>query len=221
MKMRPYQLIGLCLLTASLNVRADHLSAKDYADKLFQKWTEPEAWVGFNAGARYEEYIKVPESLRSEVADRLFDKACSTEPKECVVIERLLIYVRTDKSVAISERFDAHLSKLARDPNWLIRKDVLKFLSELKRDKDHDLIRAALNDPNDKVREAALGATYGWPDNKAIIQKYIQDHESDPACKESVEGAKNTLNPPWLNDPAYKKSVEAAKRAPEQKAAGH
>jgi len=133
----------------------------------------------------------VPVSLQSEVLDRMLDKACfAASNKGFWVIIDVLKYMEGMQNVTVGQRFDEHLSALAKDPNWSIRREVLQFLDGLKRDKDQGLILAALSDQKDQVRGAAIDALRGRPNAEAIFQKYIKDHQSDPAYTTSVLYAK-------------------------------
>src|SRR5438105_4603416 len=83
---KAYLLIAYFLLAVWFAALASDISVQDYADALFQKWTAPETgWTvsdvaSVDLAARRQEYLELPESVRSEVMDRVFDKAASTSP---------------------------------------------------------------------------------------------------------------------------------------------
>jgi len=168
-------MMALCLLTTSPLLCAD-MSAKDYTDEFYKEFSQPPDDGTMSLIVRF--HHEVPASLQAEVLDQMLDRAISTTPQKAYfAIGVVCMYLRNHGSdLIVNGALEANLYALAKDSNWITRRDVLQVLSSLKRDKDHDLIVAALSDPKDEVRAAAMNALRDRPDAEATFQKFIQDH---------------------------------------------
>ncbi len=185
--------IGLCLVGMTAPLVADNLSAREYADKYFADFN---TWQGDGLVYMYGRFDHgVPASMQPDVLDRIFDRACSAQPKRnAIAIHQVLKYIEElHPEITLSQRFDTNLSALTKDQNYTTRRDTVEFMGRMNRG-DHTLIAAALNDPKEDVRGAAINAIRGQPDAEATFQKFIQDHQNDPDYHTSVMYAKNGLD---------------------------
>lgn len=196
MKNRILSIAALILLVNSTYLFANEASVKDYANKFYQEWSMPrgrtdDGAVFMLANFNYE----VPPSLQSEVINQMFNQACSATPqKNYKVIGYSLKYIESVRpDLVLTDNFKSNLYKLIKDPNWITRRDVLHFMGRFKKDEDRDLIIAALNDPQDEVRGAAISALRDRLGSEVIFQKYLQDHQSDPDHTTSAQYAQNAL----------------------------
>lgn len=193
MNIRTLPLVGLYLLAASFLLYAADMSAKDYADKYYDEFSKPQDdGISYLMGRFHSE---VPASMQTEVLDQVLDRAASAEPKKNYrAMDVVFKYLQNfGQDLTLTPQIDSNLYALAKDSNWMTRRDVLQVVRALGRTKDHDLIVAALNDPSEEVRGAALNALRGRPDAEAAYQKFIQDHQSDPNYATSVQYAKGGL----------------------------
>ncbi len=135
----------------------------------------------------------VPLSAQSEVLDRILDRALSAKPNEgFVAIENVLDYRNALASkIPFSDHFEIDIQILATDSNYLVRSDLIYFLSLAKRSKDIGLILSALSDPKAEVRSSAISAIYRRDDARSIFKNYIETHGNDPAYKVPVQSVRN------------------------------
>jgi hypothetical protein len=196
MNLRMLPLVALLLLGTFSTVLAGDISVEEYAKRYYNQDINAPDTIDGRPGLMMSDFPQVvPVSLQTDVLERMFEMACSDNSKEAYwVIIDVLNYMQSLGNPKISRRLDEHLSALAKDSNWSMRTHVLEFLGGLKREKDQDLIVAALNDPKDDVRGAAIDALRGRPDAGAIFKKYIKDHQSDPAYRTSVLYARAGLS---------------------------
>jgi hypothetical protein len=196
MNMRVLRWVGLCLLVASALLHADDMNAAEYTNKFYKEWSAPRERGDDGAAytmARF--YHEVPPALQAQVLDQILDRAASAQPKAYGVMGYVFMCLRNfGTKLTLPSGMDANLQALAKDSNWMARRDVLQVARALNRTKDHDLIVAALNDPQDEVRGAAIDALRERPDAEATFQKFIQDHQADPAYRTSVLYAKSGLD---------------------------
>ena len=189
--------IYIILVTAS-SVYADEITAQDYADKFYADWNHPKILGDDSGASRVGSFNKqVPDSLKGQVLDQLLNRACTAKPEKAwEVIENVESVLSVlGPAIKIPPHLDKNLYSLTKNANYMVRIYALNTLQQLKRSQDHDVIVAALNDSNDEVRAAAFAALYGRSDvDAATYQKYLQDHQSDPAYAKSVKYAKGGLN---------------------------
>jgi hypothetical protein len=188
------RLTGLYLLLTCVVLYADTTQVKDYADKYF---TDFNTWQDDGLSYMYARFYRdVPTSMQADVLDEILDRACSAQPqRHSLAISQVLGYIEQFRPDFVpSKRFDTDLSALTKDQNYTTRRDVIEFLGKMNRGQDRDLIVAALSDPQDEVRGAALNALRNRSGSEAIFQKYIQDHQSDPSYHTSVLYAKSGLD---------------------------
>ena len=196
MNIKLISLICLWMLAISTLTDASDMTADAYANKYYAILNVPRPASSDVSDLDLMDtfFHQVPLALQAEVLDQMLDKACGTGSKNNYrVIYPILVYVGVMSNLKISERFDAHLHDLANNPFWGARRAALDLMIRLNRPKDQVRILAALNDSHDDVREIAVRAV-GRQSNAAIIlQKYVQDHNSDPGYNRSVLDAKAQL----------------------------
>ncbi len=194
MNIRILYLVGMYVLITASILDATDTDAKSYADKYYIAFNK---WQGDGAGYMFANFNKeVPVSLQADVLDQMLDRACANKPtKDYLAANYVFKYIAgVHPEFTFSQQFDANLYTLAKDSNHLARRDVIDFLGRMKREKDHDLIVAALNDPDDEVREAAIEGLRDRPDTEAVYQKFIHDHQSDPAYAPAIRNAQAVLD---------------------------
>jgi hypothetical protein len=178
------RIVGLYLLAASTLIYASNMTAEDYANKYYKEFNK---WHDDGTG-----YIF---SLQTDVLDQMLERACAAKPKkDYLEIDCIFEYVKEiQPDLFLSRQFESNIYMLSKDSYHFARRDAIQLLGRLKRDKDHDLIVAALNDSNDEVRAVAIDALRDRPGSDVIYRKYMQDHQSDPAYRISVLYAKSGL----------------------------
>ena len=197
MKTQILLIIGFCAFAVVAPVAADALSTADYATKYYKAWSTSRGRTDDGAAyatARF--YHEVPASMQADVLNQVFDQAFSATPKNYQAMGVVMMCLtQSGANMVLPARLNTELDALAKDnTNWVARRDVLHVFAKLNRPQDRDLIAAALNDPQDEVRGAAIDAYRVQPDAESTFQKFIQDHQNDPAYRTSVMYAKSGLD---------------------------
>lgn len=194
MKIKPFFLVSLFTLTILSGLVASDERVKTYVDEYYplfnaQREGDSSLWPLYN---RF--HAGVPGAIRAEVLSDMLNKARSEQSKSELVVWHILGYLEsTEPNLANDPRVDQGLSILVKDPNPDLRRKIIMFLYSLKRDKNFALFVEALNDPVSKVQAAGITAMYGRPGSEVLYQKFIQNHQSDPAYDQSVNHAKEML----------------------------
>jgi hypothetical protein len=193
-------LLTLCLLAPSFLLRADPASAQGYADKYYKEWSAQRGDDDDGDMYRVADFCReAPAAFRLDILDLVIERAHSPgkisgdSRADNTALDVLTTIINSLPNTVLPPRLDAVLAALSKDPDSGIRAHVLQVLGDLNRPADHDLFVAALSDPRDDVRGAAIHALLGRADAGAIFRKYIGDHQADPAYKASVSDAEAGL----------------------------
>jgi len=189
---RPY-IYFICLIVTSSNLWADSVNVKNLEDKYYDLFSNTEnegkgfLIVSFNRD--------VPANLQEEVLSNILQQACAAKPiKNYRAIYSVLNYLSVyGKEFKLSAQMNSNLNLLAKDDIYTIRYDVIDVLGRLKSNQNNNVILDALTDKNEKVRGAAIEALQTRSGSAAVYQKFIKDHQDDPAYAASVQQVKNNI----------------------------
>jgi hypothetical protein len=185
----------LSIIGISFSTNAKGVTPDKYATKYYRAWAKPLPSGDDSGGFMLASFSRdVPQSLQEEVLDKMLDQACAANPRNYRVITFVFTYVEVQfPDFVLNPRFERDVYTLTKDANELARRDAIEFLGRIHRAGDHDRLVAALNDPSEEVRGAAINALRGQPDAEATFRKFVQDHQNDPAYHTSLMYAKSGL----------------------------
>jgi hypothetical protein len=185
----------MLLLSVDLSA-GDSTTPSDYANKYYGIWDIPRSSGSDGTIIELEQFSQdVPKYMQAAVLDRMLDRACKTNPRSYRVVARVLRYIKNMyDNFPIGETFEHNVYSLAKVSDPIVRRDAIELLGHINREKDREFIVAALEDPSDSVRGAAIHALRDRTDAESLFNKYVQDHQNDADYRVSVMYAKRGLD---------------------------
>jgi hypothetical protein len=139
---------------------------------------------------------QVPTGDQADVLADMTNQALTASPKNySVVVDVILFLQNLGKDIVWTQHLSDTMWSLGRSADLnIIRLDALRLLATRNDPTSRQIVVAALNDPDGGVRYLAVNLVNGWNDALPTFQKFVQDHQTDPAYAQSMEGVTYALH---------------------------